>query len=410
MPYITTASVARDMITFIDRYAEWRGGSTSKPSRRNSQPEKLQYWGFSYGSFLGMTFSSMFPERTSRIIVDGVVDIDDYIHARWTDNLLDSEKTVDWFYSSCARAGPKACSLAKPGSTAADVRTRAESILDQLYRHPVVSTGELPDLIRWSDVKGLITSYLYSPNEYPQIADLLIALEGVQSSSVAASLSKSDYPMCGHVPPPQTNDAAQVGIACGDAFTKQYADYTLEDAQAHYERLYKLSPTVAGAWTHYQLNCAAWKGHAKHSFRGPFGGSAESGLAPMLFIGNTADPVTPIEGAQNMSERFSGARLLTQNTPGHTSFAMASTCTMRKVRAYIQTGKLPKKRVVCQPNEKVFEVYEGSSSEEQSADALNDPTVSVEDEDAALIAAHRSIRRFFAEKRFGLGQGWGLVS
>jgi hypothetical protein len=37
---------------------------------------------------------------------------------------------------------------------------------------------------------------------------------------------------------------------------------------------------------------------------------------PLLFIGNTADPVTPLVGAKKMSKLFKGSAILTVDTPG----------------------------------------------------------------------------------------------
>jgi pimeloyl-ACP methyl ester carboxylesterase len=60
--YVSTALVARDML------------SITRAHGRN----KLQYWGFSYGSVLGITYAAMFPNNIQRLVVDGVVDTDNY--------------------------------------------------------------------------------------------------------------------------------------------------------------------------------------------------------------------------------------------------------------------------------------------------------------------------------------------
>ncbi|OCL08454.1 hypothetical protein AOQ84DRAFT_293120, partial [Glonium stellatum] len=102
--FITTASVARDMVELIEKHGEWKqaeaqrllsqASASSAQSRKTGhcQPpnlpphllykpgeEKLQYWGFSYGTFLGATFAAMFPARVSRLVLDGVVDAADYL-------------------------------------------------------------------------------------------------------------------------------------------------------------------------------------------------------------------------------------------------------------------------------------------------------------------------------------------
>ena len=363
MPFITTASTARDMITFVDAYTEWREAESGRTlerrvhniHRRDDEKEQVQYIGYSWGTFLGMTFVSMFPDRTGRLVLDAVVDTDDYINALWSVSVYDSEKTVSWFYSSCAEAGPDLCSLAKPNSSAEDIRTRVESILGYLYQNPVASTGTIPNLLTWSDVRGVQMTDIYQPKLWGELATTLAALENATSSPIAAAAADANYPVPGNISTPFQNAAAQAGIACGDAFPNDNENFTLADAQAHWEYLQAISPTLAATFVPLRYMCAAWPARALYAYRGPFGSSADSGVPPPLFVANTADPVTPIRSARKMVQRFSGARLLTLDMPGHSSLALASTCREEKVRAYLQRGEMPEEGFVCQPSEGPFQ-------------------------------------------------------
>ena len=72
--HLSTPAVAQDMLSIIDAWDTWREetGQTNEDvieQEDDSNPStkgKLVYWGFSYGTLLGATFASMFPDRIGR--------------------------------------------------------------------------------------------------------------------------------------------------------------------------------------------------------------------------------------------------------------------------------------------------------------------------------------------------------
>jgi pimeloyl-ACP methyl ester carboxylesterase len=98
--YVSTPNTVEDMVAIIEAFGEWREAEAKrllaasatwlkKPCKKQQSQilertqwrvgkEKLQYWGFSYGTLLGTTFATLHPDRIGRVAVDGQVDADDY--------------------------------------------------------------------------------------------------------------------------------------------------------------------------------------------------------------------------------------------------------------------------------------------------------------------------------------------
>jgi pimeloyl-ACP methyl ester carboxylesterase len=100
--YVSTPNVVQDMVAIIEALGEWRetkakASLSCEKSRRHDEitkrtmwrkgEEKLQYWGFSYGTLLGATFASMHPARVGRVVLDGVVDAVDYFSGQYLDSV-----------------------------------------------------------------------------------------------------------------------------------------------------------------------------------------------------------------------------------------------------------------------------------------------------------------------------------
>lgn len=97
--HVGTPNVAQDMLSIVQAWDRWTSSLQREPDEPStvkqenvspksdliasqSQPPstrgKLVYWGFSYGTILGATFASMFPEYVGRMVLDGVVNSDEW--------------------------------------------------------------------------------------------------------------------------------------------------------------------------------------------------------------------------------------------------------------------------------------------------------------------------------------------
>ncbi|KAG0125369.1 TAP-like protein-domain-containing protein [Tuber indicum] len=343
--YVNTPSVARDMLEISERL--W---GLSGMSGRG-----LQYWGLSYGSVLGSTFAAMFPERVERIVVDGICDVEDYYSTAWKANLQDTDKVLASFSTYCSQAGPLRCAF-HTGSTPEDITVRLHNLLQKLSAEPLPipssqSTTSTPEIITESDVRNLLFASLYAPlGWFPIVAQILAALEigdGRGYLEVARAGFECDCP--GGLRTPNTGGEVALAIACSDGAPVP------DDRAAFDEYLRELtSQTKAfgGVWAKLRLGCTNWKFRPKGlAFPGPYSGNTST---PLLIVGNSKDPVTPLRNAHVMSKNFPGSTVLEQNSEGHCSISAPSLCTAQHIRRYFETGEVPATGTVCEADMKPF--------------------------------------------------------
>ncbi|KAI8625374.1 alpha/beta-hydrolase [Xylariaceae sp. FL1651] len=367
--YSSTPNVARDMVSIINAWDEWRS-QTAQPIQQPELPHpshepqtldydtdtgmkgslrgKLVYWGFSYGTLLGATFASMFPDKVGRIILDGVVHADYYVNPMWMSSIVDADAIWERFFVYCAEAG-SACKLYRTGDRPEDIKKRFNELMSLLEEHPAVvlpRDANIPALVTASDVKKTIFfAGLYAPiSGFPLVAQTLnLILEDKLGDATAVGAGLLS--LCGNITMPIWFDDALKVIACSD---KRYKlDENVAELQHRFEEMASAS-WFADVWfgTDSNLGCSGWGIESKdppmrwddHPAHKPT--PIETSF-PILFLSNTLDPVTPLSHALDMTRKFANASFVEQDGAGHCSLSCISTCTLTHIRAYLNDGIVP---------------------------------------------------------------------
>ncbi|CAI6098942.1 unnamed protein product [Clonostachys chloroleuca] len=371
-PYMATASVARDMLEIVERVDELEKKTFKcRRSQNTDELPKLQYLGFSYGSFLGNSFASLFPGRVGRMVIDGVVDADDYIQAHMGKALLDAEKVLDTFYETCYDAGSSCLLREDTDKSAKDIRNKVDLLIKSLDDDPVsiVYQGRVRHITSHT-VRDVLRQMLYQPIVMYEPASQLLALAltgnftGFMQTPTSLANSIELAEMCvnpGASYPPSDlalNNEAGYGTFCSDT----YIDPDLRNAtwaNNIAKAIVGHSPTLAESWTRVITACSGWNYDAKYAFRGPFGApgpdktgkNKDTPSAPLLILSNRYDHATPLSSAYVTSQQHGDSAVIVQEASGHCALLVSSSkCVKDHVATYFATGVVPANNTVCQPD------------------------------------------------------------
>ncbi|KAF7304004.1 Alpha beta hydrolase fold family [Mycena indigotica] len=340
LKYLTTDNAARDMHLINQKLGF----------------KKVRYYGISYGSVLGATFAALFPDKIERMILDGVLDADGWYQANLTIQASATDATLDSFFTSCAAAGPSLCPFSpSTSSTAQDLSNRLTTLTNTILAQPVpVITPGGYGLVDYSRLRQTLFQALYAPYVFfPPLAQALADLEKGNGTSLFAILAQPQF-TCGAPAPDGTQPtgnplAATFGVQCGDAVEVKDS---LEQLDAYYRNAAKLSQFAEFLVGSGRITCSGWKIHRQNRFKWPVSNIKTS--FPLLFVANTADPVTPKQSAQKTRANFLGSALLVQDSPGHTSTTAPSLCTFGYFKAYMTNGTLPPPDTTCPVDAQIF--------------------------------------------------------
>ena len=318
LDHVDTVSVARDLDVL----------------RALSGDQKLNYAGFSYGTYLGAHYAELFPANTGRMFLDGAQDpslsFTELIkgQARGFERAL--RNYVAWCQSgqSCPLSGDVDAGVQQIG----DIFTSANQT-------PVPSSDATRP-VTGDDMKQVVSVMLYSPETAWDTLNEAFG-EVVNENNAWAFRSIADQLDA----QPLANTGALISVNC--------LDYRVEGDMATWkaqsEELQKISPRFASTFDGVELGCQAWG----HTGTQPSKALHAKGSAPILVIGTTGDPATPYEDAVALADQLDSGQLLTWEGNGHTAYASSGSgpCVTKAVDTYLLTGTMPKKGLTCHGTE-----------------------------------------------------------
>ena len=335
--------------------------------------EKMNYYGTSYGTFLGATYINMFPGRLRSAVLDGAVSPAAWAGGKGSDTALSTflrigsdfgaKETVAEFIRQCGAVAVAACafSAGSPQATTAkwaDLLRRVEAV-------PVDVEGQRIDQ---PTLLGLVQGsiYILTPIPgfsrfpgWPAVAEQIQAVwkaSGARSTTVWTS---GATPNSGAEPTAPADSATspapvrktyvtsigrQLSVICGESPNPTTAQGYVDAARTSYRR------TQPSYWP-FVAYCLDWTAKATSPYGGPWN-SRTSG--PVLVVGNTFDPATPYASSQSMAKELGNGRLLTVNGFGHTELLNPSTCAQQHIAAYLIDLTLPPEGTSCRQDRPPF--------------------------------------------------------
>ncbi|WP_116450646.1 alpha/beta hydrolase [Blastococcus litoris] len=308
-----TVDTARDM----DRLREALGD------------EKLTYLGYSYGTTLGSTYAELFPENVRSLVLDAAVDPD-------IDAKEDAEQSAAAFEAGFDAFAANCTGLLAGCPLGAEPRQFVEQVMAQAAATPIPSTE--PGETRQATPGVVLTAIqaaLYDTESWPQLAQGLAA---AQAGDAKGLFSLADS-YSGRLEDGTYSNLfdANLAINCADS-EERFERGEIRDLAAEWNAEYPLfgAGSAVGLYT-----CSVWQAE-----RTPLPERDAEGSAPILVVGNSGDPVTPLPGAVDLAEDLESGVLLTWQGQGHTAYPKTD-CVTAAVDAYLIDLTAPMDGLTC---------------------------------------------------------------
>ena len=289
--------------------------------RRALGADRINYYGFSYGTYLGQVYATLYPGRVRRMVLDGNVDPGRVWYASNLDQDIAFDRNIKVYFRWLAR-NDSAYHLGTSGSAIEKLFYTTQA---GLTKHPaggVIGPDELTDIFLqagyyvfgWQDVASAFARWIADRDATP--------LKTLYDQAHTPEQADNGY-------------AIYLGVQCTDVrWPRPWAGWTTENWRVHRQAPFE---TWANAW--YNAPCREWAG-------APGEPVAVDGrqAPPVLLLSETLDAATPFSGSLEVRKRFPRSVLI-EGVGGttHAGSLFGNKCVDGAVAAYLADGTLPKR-------------------------------------------------------------------
>jgi len=279
--------------------------------------ESLTWFGFSYGTQLGLRYAELFPTRLRAAVLDGVVDPTKTLE----DLLADQTRAL----SAAIARGFATCQTS--GRCTADPRLALDRLRTRVEQSPIGGTSQRLGPAELT-LATVASGYASTSMQTFAVAILIADRTGDVTDLIRLAQSYTN----------SGNFGTYLGVECTDGPRPVGA----AAFRAFAERLATIDPDLGAPIANELLPCAFWPappGPVPQVVRA-------SHTAPILVIGTTGDPATPYSYAEAVAQTLERATLLTHEGEGHTA-TFQSACVRVLVDAYLHDLTMPEAGTRC---------------------------------------------------------------
>ena len=291
---------------------------------------KLDYFGVSYGTKLGLEYAGLFPKNVGRFVLDGVLDPDLTGEQITFQQDASIENVTQRYLASCVKL------LTCPFTgTVADADDQLAALFRELDAHPAPASDGRK--LNAANLATALIAALYSPSTWMDLNLALVAAKKGEADQAFAFAdnylergSDGTYPNLIEVY--EANNCDDYDVA-----------HTPETMAAEAVAIDKIAPVIGRYLGYSGAVCSAWPSKPAGK---PVKVTAK-GSGPILLVSSTNDPATPLIWAQSAAGDLADGHLITRNGDGHGSYNTGNDCIDGAVDAYWLHGTVPPSDPKC---------------------------------------------------------------
>ena len=293
--------------------------------------DKLDYFGFSYGTFLGTTYAALFPDKVDRFVLDGALAPGLSTTQVAEIQTQGFETELEAFIANCVKTNSR-CPL---GQTLSAGEKTLRDLLVSVDSRALSTDDPARPLTQDLAFFGIVDA-MYSPSSWPGLSDALgAALAGNGQDLLSMSDAYFQRANGSYV---NNELQANQDINCLDEEVRGGPTTTpesvfLHDSPIAGDIMFGLADRGCGDWP---LKTTL----TSPDYRAP-------GTPPIVVVGTTRDPATPLVWAQQLTRTLDKGVLLTRDGDGHTAYLSGNACIVDAVNTFLVSGTPPAAGTRC---------------------------------------------------------------